>query len=159
MGPDAMILVFWMLSFKPTFSLSSFTFIKRPLGIHKAKLFNWSFSENFKSQEQCLSDKIYQQESRTKHDKLVETPALPTGLSKLPDSSTMLSVGSERQEAEQSSPAPRRNGAPECCSAWNSNCTRLWHFPSSSHTTLHQVSNLTRSFCSSIKKELFWLLL
>ena len=29
MGPDAMILVFWMLSFKPTFSLSSFTFVKR----------------------------------------------------------------------------------------------------------------------------------
>ena len=28
MGPDAMILVFWMLSFKPTFSLSSFTLIK-----------------------------------------------------------------------------------------------------------------------------------
>ena len=25
MGPDTMILVFWMLSFKPTFSLSSFT--------------------------------------------------------------------------------------------------------------------------------------
>ena len=29
MGPEAMILVFWMLSFKPTFSLSSFTFIRR----------------------------------------------------------------------------------------------------------------------------------
>ena len=29
MGWDAMILVFWMLSFKPTFSPSSFTFIKR----------------------------------------------------------------------------------------------------------------------------------
>ena len=29
MEPDAMILVFCMLSFKPTFSLSSFTFIKR----------------------------------------------------------------------------------------------------------------------------------
>ena len=28
MGPDAMILVFRMLSFKPFFSLSSFTFIK-----------------------------------------------------------------------------------------------------------------------------------
>ena len=28
-GTDVMILVFWMLSFKPTFSLSSFTFIKR----------------------------------------------------------------------------------------------------------------------------------
>ena len=29
MGTDAMMLVFWMLSFKPTFSLFSFTFIKR----------------------------------------------------------------------------------------------------------------------------------
>ena len=29
MGPDSMVLVFWMLSFKPTFSVSSFTFIKR----------------------------------------------------------------------------------------------------------------------------------
>ena len=29
MGPDAMIFVFWMLNFQPTFSLSSFTFIKR----------------------------------------------------------------------------------------------------------------------------------
>ena len=29
MGPDAMILVFWMLNFKITFSLSSFTFIMR----------------------------------------------------------------------------------------------------------------------------------
>ena len=29
MGPDTMILVFWMLSFKPFFSLSTFTFIKR----------------------------------------------------------------------------------------------------------------------------------
>ena len=28
-GPDAMIFVFWVLSFQPTFSLSSFTFIKR----------------------------------------------------------------------------------------------------------------------------------
>ena len=29
MGPDAMILVSWILSFKPTFAFSSFTFIKR----------------------------------------------------------------------------------------------------------------------------------
>ena len=29
MGPAAMILVYWMLNFKSTFSLSSFTFIKR----------------------------------------------------------------------------------------------------------------------------------
>ena len=30
-GPDAVIFVFWLLSFKPTFSLSTFTFIKRLL--------------------------------------------------------------------------------------------------------------------------------
>ena len=36
MGPDAMILVFWMLSFKPAFSLSSFAFTRR--------LFNSSLS-------------------------------------------------------------------------------------------------------------------
>ena len=36
MGMDAMILVFWMFSFKPDFSLSCFTFIKR--------LFSSSFS-------------------------------------------------------------------------------------------------------------------
>ena len=29
MRPDAMIFIFWMLSFKPTFSVSSFTFINR----------------------------------------------------------------------------------------------------------------------------------
>ena len=29
MGSDAMILVFWMVSFKPTFSLSSFTILER----------------------------------------------------------------------------------------------------------------------------------
>ena len=29
MRPNAMILIFWMLNFKPSFSLSSFTFIKR----------------------------------------------------------------------------------------------------------------------------------
>ena len=29
MGPDAMIFVFWILSFKTAFSVSSFTFIKR----------------------------------------------------------------------------------------------------------------------------------
>ena len=28
-GPDAMIFILWMLSFKPAFSVSSFTFIKR----------------------------------------------------------------------------------------------------------------------------------
>ena len=34
MGPDDMIFVFWILSFKPTFSLYSFTFIKRFLQLN-----------------------------------------------------------------------------------------------------------------------------
>ena len=34
MGPDAMIFVFWMLSFKPTFSLSSFSFNISPSNEH-----------------------------------------------------------------------------------------------------------------------------
>ena len=42
MGPDAMIFVFWMLSFKPAFSLSYFTFIKRlfssSLSAHKGSV-------------------------------------------------------------------------------------------------------------------------
>ena len=50
MGLDAMILVFWMFSFKPVFSLSSLTLIKRLrflisailiLGIHPACHFPW----------------------------------------------------------------------------------------------------------------------
>ena len=38
MGPDAMFLVFWMLSFNPAFSLSFFTFIKSLLAILNPKL-------------------------------------------------------------------------------------------------------------------------
>ena len=41
MGPDAMILVFWMLSFKPAFSLSSFTFIKRLFSSSSLSAVEW----------------------------------------------------------------------------------------------------------------------
>ena len=41
MGPDALILVFWMLSFKPTFSLSSFTFIKRLFSSSSLSAIGW----------------------------------------------------------------------------------------------------------------------
>ena len=34
MGPDATILVFWMLSFKPTFSISSFTYQEALVPLH-----------------------------------------------------------------------------------------------------------------------------
>ena len=50
MGPDAMILVFWMLHFKPTFSLSSITFIKR--------LFSSFFTFCHKSGVICISEVI-----------------------------------------------------------------------------------------------------
>ena len=56
MGPDAMIFVFWMLSFKPTFLLSTFTFIKRlfsssSLSCHLHIWDYWYFSQ----QSLCLS--------------------------------------------------------------------------------------------------------
>ena len=41
MGPDAMNLIFWMLSFKPPFSLSSFTFIKRLFSSSSLSAFVW----------------------------------------------------------------------------------------------------------------------
>ena len=41
MGPDAMIFVFWMLSFKPTFSLSFFTFIKRLFSFSSLSAIRW----------------------------------------------------------------------------------------------------------------------
>jgi len=50
MGPDAMIFIFWMLSFKPTFSLSSFTFtfhfhaLEKEMATHSSVL-AWRISE------------------------------------------------------------------------------------------------------------------
>ena len=41
MGPDGMILVFRMLSFKPTYSLSSFTFIKRLFSSSSLSSIGW----------------------------------------------------------------------------------------------------------------------
>ena len=41
MGPDAMILVFWKLSFKPAFSLSSFTLIEKFFWILQARILEW----------------------------------------------------------------------------------------------------------------------
>ena len=41
MRPDTMTLVFWMLSFKPTCSLSSFTFIKRLFSSSSLSAIGW----------------------------------------------------------------------------------------------------------------------
>ena len=41
MGPDIMILIFWMFSFKPTFSLSSFNFIKRFFSSSSLSAIGW----------------------------------------------------------------------------------------------------------------------
>ena len=57
MGLDAMILVFWMLSFKPTFSLSSFTFIKR-LFSSSSVLVIWMVSSAKKKQESSRKTSI-----------------------------------------------------------------------------------------------------
>ena len=54
-SPDAMIFIFWMLSFKPTFSVSTFTFIKRLFsssslksdkGTSKKENYRWVFLTN-----------------------------------------------------------------------------------------------------------------
>ena len=50
MGLDAMILVFWMLSFKPTFSLSSFTFYQ--------EAFSFLFTFCHKGHDICISEVI-----------------------------------------------------------------------------------------------------
>ena len=41
MGPDAMIFIFWMLSFKSAFSLSSFSFIKRLFSSSSLSALRW----------------------------------------------------------------------------------------------------------------------
>ena len=41
MGPDVMILVFWILSFKPAFSVSYFTFIKRLFSSSSLSALEW----------------------------------------------------------------------------------------------------------------------
>ena len=48
MGLDALILVFWMLSFKPAFSLSSFTFIKKLLSSSSLSAI-WNLGEQNKT--------------------------------------------------------------------------------------------------------------
>ena len=40
-GPNAMIFVFWMLSFKPAFSLSSFTWVKRLFSSSLLSVIKW----------------------------------------------------------------------------------------------------------------------
>ena len=41
MGSDAVVFVFWMLSFKPAFSLSSYTFIKRLFNSSSLFCYKW----------------------------------------------------------------------------------------------------------------------
>ena len=59
MEPDAMIFIFWMLSFKPAFSLSSFTFIKRLFSsslLSAIRLLSWDLP---KSHSQLVGETLY----------------------------------------------------------------------------------------------------
>ena len=69
LGPNAMILVFWMLHFKPNFSLSSFTFIKRLFSSSSLSAIRVVSSAYLKSQHQGLFQWI---ESSHKVAKLLE---------------------------------------------------------------------------------------
>ena len=55
MGLDAMILIFWMLSFKPTFSLSSSTLIKRLFSSSFLSAITWRIGVGSKFQASNLS--------------------------------------------------------------------------------------------------------
>ena len=46
MGPDAMIFIFWMLSFKPTFSLSSFTEAQAGIKIAGRNISNLRYADD-----------------------------------------------------------------------------------------------------------------
>ena len=75
MGLDARILVFWMLSFKPAFSLCSFTFIKRLFSSSLLSAFRVVSSAYlslltfivfyFLTLQYCIGFAIYQHESAT----------------------------------------------------------------------------------------------
>ena len=61
LGPDTMILVFWMLSFKPAFSLSSFTLIKRPFSSSSLSAIQFSSVQFSRS---VMSDSLRPHESQ-----------------------------------------------------------------------------------------------
>ena len=65
MGPDAMIFVFWMVSFKPTFSLSSFTFIKR---LFNSDCHNKIPQTGRLKQQKLIFSGIWRLEVRDQHD-------------------------------------------------------------------------------------------
>ena len=86
MGPDAMILVFQMLSFKPTFSLSSFTFIKRLLS---SSLLSTSFPDSSVGKESICNAKAagdvgsipFGKRNSRRRRKWQPTPVFPPGKS------------------------------------------------------------------------------
>ena len=59
MGPDAMIFVFWMLSFKPSFSLSSFTFMGT---IKDRNAVDLAEAEDIKKRWQEYTEELYKKD-------------------------------------------------------------------------------------------------
>ena len=59
MGPDAMFLVFWMLNFKPAFSFSSFSFIKRLFSYSSLSAIRMVSSASIWSYWYCLNASIW----------------------------------------------------------------------------------------------------
>ena len=65
MGPNAMIFIFWMLTFKPAFSLSSFTFIKRCISfLHTSLLHTHIYPSLWKEIARSRTNRIYKSEDR-----------------------------------------------------------------------------------------------
>ena len=86
MEPDAMIFVFWVLSFKPTFSLSYFTFIKRLFSFSSLCAIRVVSSAYLRltadySAFICLSGSLYNQLVSVCSSSIWQNCSLTTGLS------------------------------------------------------------------------------
>ena len=70
MGPDAMIFVFWMLSFKPSFSLSSFTFMGT---IKDRNAVDLEEAEDIKKRWQEYTEELYKKDLHNpdNHDSVI----------------------------------------------------------------------------------------
>ena len=119
MGPDAMILVFWMLSFKPTFLLPSFTFIKWVSSLHQvAKVLE--FLSRFLAAKNILL---------ATHRPFLPTPFFP-GTYLAPTSFSAMTFWTWPSKTQLSSwelaPRPRASCA-HMPSTSPQSCTHSWH--------------------------------
>ena len=98
MGPDTMMFIFWMLSFKPAFSPSSFTFIKRCIPFpHTSLLRTHIYPSFWKEITRSRTNSIYRSEDRkSQNQRKVRIEESPIYERKTPKSTNSM-IYEERQ--------------------------------------------------------------